>query len=72
VLHSSPLLGNKESGKRKLFELDPSCNMSDILVPGNDTPALPEIHKQVVDALASLPSQVGEGPSNQKEDESCR
>jgi hypothetical protein len=52
--------------------MDPSCNLSEILVPGKTTPVLPEIHKQVVDALASLPSQVGEGPSNQKDDVSYR
>jgi hypothetical protein len=47
-------------------------NLNEALASDKVSPVLPEIHRQVVDALASLPSQVGEGPSNQSEDVSYR
>jgi hypothetical protein len=58
-LHTSPLARNKDSGKRKLFEMELPC--------APDIPTtLPEVHKEVVEALASLPSHSGVSSPSKK------
>jgi hypothetical protein len=78
-LHVSPSPRTKDTGKRKRFELesDNPCILDSNLVsppciPNKNTHVLHEVHKEVVDALASLPLQDGEGSSTQKEAESYR
>jgi hypothetical protein len=62
-----------------MFELesDIPCNLDENLLSPScicdkSTPVLPEVHKEVVDALASLPLQDADGSSIQKEAESYR
>jgi hypothetical protein len=58
----------KDTGKRKLFERDLTCYSDEI--PSSCATANPssltDVHKEVVGALASLPSQSGESSSSQK------
>jgi hypothetical protein len=58
----------KDTGKRKLFERDLTCYSDEI--PSSCATANPssltDVHRKVVGALASLPSQSGESSSSQK------
>jgi hypothetical protein len=58
-LHSPPQSRNKDSGKRKLFEMESPC---DSVVPTS----LPKVHMEVVEALASLPSHSGASSPSKK------
>ncbi|KAK1620803.1 hypothetical protein QYE76_026320 [Lolium multiflorum] len=68
TLQASPL-SRKDTGKRKLFEMEPTCNPVENMVPPCYAPivssSLSEVHKEVVDALASLPSQSAASSSSQ-------
>ncbi|KAK1697578.1 hypothetical protein QYE76_014275 [Lolium multiflorum] len=69
ALQASPL-SRKDTCKRKLFEMELPGNPVENLFPPScavDTPSsLSEVHKEVVDALASLPSHSGGDSSSQK------
>jgi hypothetical protein len=58
-LHSPPQSRNKDSGKRKLFEMESPC---DSVIPTS----LPKVHMEVVEALASLPSHSGASSPSKK------
>jgi hypothetical protein len=69
AMHESSI-PRKDTGKRKLFELELPCVPEKNLVSTPyvpvSSPPLSEVHKEVVGALASLPSQSSESSSSQR------